>query len=397
MIKKIILIMIFVMFVSSVEICASENTNENENENPNILENITGEFYEHYNIEELEEYYQESGLEGVISYPSIKDFVFGLVKGEINWDVQAMLDGIKSLLFNELTLTLNLLARIIFLSIMAAILKNISASFGKSQVGDIAFYVVYFVLIGMIANSFFTVVTLASTTIDTMVTFIQAILPTMFILLASVGAIASSSMLSPLVLYIVAFIGTVVNNVVYPLIIGAAVVSLIDHISSEIKLSNLAKLLKDAALYILGFLFVIFLGLVSIQGVAMATLDGLSAKTAKYAIDNFIPFVGGFLADSMDTIISASNIIKNGVGIVGLLIIVGIILFPIIKMFVLVIMFRVAAAIIQPISDERIVKCLSDMSSYILLIMGCVMVIAMMFFLIISIIVLLGDMTVMYR
>jgi len=366
-------------------------------EEPNVIEDLTGEFYEQYHIEDLESYYQSSGINEVLDYSSIKELVFGLVKGEIKWDIGALLQGVKSLLFKEISLSLNLLAQIIFLSIMAAILNNISSSFGKSQVSNIAFYVIYFVLIGIIANSFYGSITLASSTIDTMVTFLQAILPTMFLLLASVGAIASSSVLSPLVLYIVSFIGTVVNNVVYPLIIASAIVTLINHMSYEIKLSNLAKLLKDAALYILGFLFILFLGLVSIQGIALTTLDGVTAKTAKYAIDNFVPFVGGFLADSMDTIISASNVIKNGVGVVGLLIIIGMIAFPIMKMFVLVILFRLSAAIIQPISDERIVKCLSDMGSYILLIMACVMVIALMFFLTLSIIILLGDMTVMYR
>jgi len=390
MIKKISVLLFIFLLIGSKGIYAQE-------EESNMLEELTGEFYEQYQIDDLEGYYQNSGVDELLDYSSIKELVFGLVKGEVKWDIEALLQGVKSIFFSEISMSLNLLAQIIFLSMMAAILNNISSSFGKSQVGNIAFYVIYFVLIGLIANSFFSSITLASTTIDNMVTFVKAILPTMFLLLASVGAIASSSVLSPLVLYIVGFIGTVINDVVYPLIIASAIVTLVNHMSSEIKLSNLAKLLKDAALYILGFLFILFLGLVSIQGIALTTLDGVTAKTAKYAIDNFIPFVGGFLADSMDTIISASSVIKNGVGVVGLLIIVGMIAFPIIKMFVLVILFRLSAAIIQPISDERIVKCLSDMGTYILLIMACVMVIALMFFLTLSIIVLLGDMTVMYR
>ncbi|MFZ7120627.1 MAG: stage III sporulation protein AE [Eubacteriaceae bacterium] len=388
--KKIIILLIMFVLLSGTEVyCMEDDTS--------ILEDLTNEIYEQYDVQNLEEFYSQGELDEVLNFKTIKEFITGAIKGEVSWDIQSLLNSVKKHLLAEISTTLDLLAKIIFLAVMAAILNNISTSFGNSQVSNIAFYVVYLVLIGMITNSFFTSINLASSTIDSMVTFIKAILPTMFLLLASVGAIASSSILSPLVLYIVSLIGTTINAIVYPLIIASAVVTLINHISIDVKIGNLAKLLKDTALYILGFLFIIFLGVVSIQGITMTTLDGVSVKTAKYAVENFIPFVGGFLADSMDTIISASALIKNAVGVIGLLIIIGIILFPIIKMFVIYIMFRVSAAIIQPISDERIVKCLMDVASYIMLVMACVIIIAFMFFLIITIIIFLGDMTIMYR
>lgn len=388
MMKKIMILMVILIATSS-SVQAQKNADG--------LEGLTVEFYKLYNIEELEKYYTSSGLDEAMEYLTIKDYVVALVKGEVKWDFQSIVAQLKEILFKELSISLDLLAQIVFLSIMAAILTNLSSSFGKSQVANIAFYVIYFVLIGLIANSIFASVTLATDTIDSMVVFLKAILPTMFLLLASVGAIVSSSMLSPVILYVVGFIGTVVKSVVYPLIISSAVVTLINHLSAEIKLSNLAKLLKDIALGVLGFLFVLFLGLVSIQGMAVASLDGVTAKTAKYAIDNFIPFVGGFLADSFDTVISASNIIKNGIGGLGLLIITAIIVMPIVKMVVLFLLFRISAAIIQPISDDRIVKCLWDMGSYMFLIMSCIIIVAVMFFIALSVIVLLGDMTIMYR
>lgn len=393
--KKIIFLLIFLLQFTSISALAQEEVFTNDESN--TFEEITNRFYAEYNIDDLEQYFQDSGINEVIKYNSIKDFLHGIFKGELQFNLDTILEAVKLIFFNEISLSLSLLAQIIFLSIMAAILNNISTSFGKSEINDIAFYVIYFVLIALIVRSFYSSIQLASNTIEEMVNFIQAILPTLFLLMASVGAIASSGMLSPLIMYIVTFLGTVINDIIYPLIIASAIISLIDHLSKEVKLSNLAKLLKDTALSILGFLFIVFLGISSIQGIAMGSLDGLTSKTAKYAIDNFIPFVGGFLADTMDTVIGAANLLKNGVGIIGLLIIVSIIAFPVIKIFVLFVMFRVSAAIIQPISDDRIVKCLSDTGSYISLILACILVVAVMFFLLISMIVLLGDMTIMFR
>jgi len=389
MIKKITILLLVLLLSGTSGVLALEQSN--------TLGELTDQIYEKYDIGNLEQIYDSAGLEKYLHYTSVKDFIAALVKGELEFSLDTILEGVKSIFFQEISLSLSLLAQIIFLSILAAVLNNISSSFGESQVGNIAFYVIYFVLIGLVASSFRSSISLASSTIDEMVSGIQAIIPALILLLASVGAIASSAVLSPVIVYVVTFVGTTINNVIYPLILASAVITLIDHLSKEVKLSNLAKLLKDIALYILGFLFILFLGVVSIQGFAMTTLDGVSSKTAKYAIDNFVPFVGGFLADSMDTIASAANVIKNGVGIVGLLIIVGIIAFPIMKMFVLSLMFKASAAIIQPISDERIVKCLTEIGTYIMLILSCLLVVAVMFFLMISIIILLGDMTVMYR
>lgn len=389
MIKKIIILLFVLLLVGTGGVFASEQSN--------TLGELTDEIYDKYDIGSLEQIYESAGLEKYLHYTSVKDFISALVKGELEFSLSTILEGVKSIFFQEISLSLGLLAQIIFLSILAAVLNNISSSFGESQVGNIAFYVIYFVLIGLIASSFQSSISLASSTIDEMVSGIQAIIPALILLLASVGAIASSAVLSPVIVYVVTFVGTTINNVIYPLILASAVITLIDHLSKEVKLSNLSKLLKDIALYILGFLFILFLGVISIQGFAMTTLDGVSSKTAKYAIDNFVPFVGGFLADSMDTIVSAASLIKNGVGIIGLLVIVGIIAFPIMKMFVLSLMFKISAAIIQPISDERIVKCLADIGTYIMLILSCLLVVAVMFFLMISIVVLLGDMTVMYR
>lgn len=391
--KKVITVLLLVLIIVSQGVYAEE-TKENDD---GLLGDLTQNIYKQYDLNDLEGFYNDNNLDQVLKYDTLQDFVVGLVKGEVQWDMNVLIEIITHQFLGELSDVLKLLAKIIFIAVMAAILNNISTSFGKSEVSNVAYLVVYLLLIGLIAQSFYSCISIGTETIDKIITFIQSILPTMFLLLASVGGIASSSMLSPLVFYIVSFIGTVINGVVYPLIIASAVICLINYISGEVNISNLAKLLKESAVFILEFLFILFLGVVSIQGIAMTTLDGVSVKTAKYAVDNLIPFVGGFLADSMDTILSASALIKNAVGIIGLLIIVAIMAMPVIKLFAIMVMFKVAAAIVQPISNEKIVKCLNDISNYIWLVMACVIVIALMFFIIITMIILLGDMTVMYR
>ena len=95
----------------------------------------------------------------------------------------------------------------------------------------------------------------------------------------------------------------------------------------------------------------IFVGLLSLEGTLSSSVDGLTAKTAKAAVSNFIPVVGKVLGDSIDTVLGCASILKNAVGIVGVVIIIGICVMPILKLAALTIIYHLGAALCQPIAD----------------------------------------------
>lgn len=107
--------------------------------------------------------------------------------------------------------------------------------------------------------------------------------------------------------------------------------------------------------FIVSATFTIFIGILTIYGLS-TKIDGLSIRTAKFAVDTLIPIVGGFLSDAVDTVIGSSAILKNGIGIIGLIVLVMIILLPIIKVTVLLLIYSVIGAIIEPIASSNIVK-----------------------------------------
>lgn len=90
---------------------------------------------------------------------------------------------------------------------------------------------------------------------------------------------------------------------------------------------------------------------------------GITAKTTKAAVSNFIPVVGKILGDAVDTVIGCSNILKNAVGIVGVIVVIAICVGPIIKLAILMGMYYLASAICQPIADEKIVKLLEEIGN----------------------------------
>ena len=126
-------------------------------------------------------------------------------------------------------------------------------------------------------------------------------------------------------------------------------------------------------------------------------IDGLTIRTAKFAVDTFVPIVGSFLSDAVDTVIGSSAILKNGIGIIGLIILITIIALPIIKVMVLLLAYSVIGAVIEPIASKNITKLFSDISKTILLVLVSIVSVGIMFYITITIIVDTGNNLLMLR
>src|SRR5699024_4772277 len=147
----------------------------------------------------------------------------------------------------------------------------------------------------------------------------------------------------------------------------------------------------------LGVFLTIFLGVMSVQGASTAVQDGVAMKTTKFITGNFIPVVGRTFTDAADTILSASLLLKNAVGIVGLLMIVLIALFPALKIFAIALIYQLSAAILQPVGAGPVISTLDIISKYIVLILACLLAVTFMFFLAIVILVAASNITILLR
>ncbi|NLZ55022.1 MAG: stage III sporulation protein AE, partial [Thermoanaerobacteraceae bacterium] len=147
----------------------------------------------------------------------------------------------------------------------------------------------------------------------------------------------------------------------------------------------------------LGLFLSVFLGILVVQGAAASAVDGISIRTAKFASKNFIPIVGGIFSDTVDTVVGCSLILKNAIGFAGLIVILLTILFPVIKILAMVFIYRLAGAIIQPLGEEAMVKCLNDMANNLTFIAITVSSVALMFFVAVTVIIASGNITLMMR
>jgi len=350
-------------------------------------------------ISEIEGLIDKMNNDKLVSMPKIdiKSMIISFVKGEADFTVKSVLASIVKRLFKEIVINSKLLSQLMFISILCAILNNLSNSFGNSVTGEIAFYGCYLIIVGIAIKSFIVAMNIGQVAIDNMVSFMQALIPVLLTLLIAVGSITASAIFKPIIVASIGITSTIIKDIIIPLILFTAVLSIINNFTSKIQISKLATLLKQISIGLIGLILTSFLGVISIQGVLASSVDGVTLRTARFAMDRFIPIVGGFMSEAIDAVFGCSLLLKNAIGVVGLMLILMIISLPILKILSLIFIYKITAALIEPITDKKIVDCLNDMSSLLTVLCATVVSVAIMFFIAVTAVVGAGNITAMIR
>ena len=386
----------FILIISLVVLTTSAWAQEQE-ESIN-RDAITGEIFATLSTDAVNHFIDDINKDLTVKVPSLSmETIKDLAKKGVNLDFAGIGNDLLRKVFHEIVTNTQIMGKLLFLAVLCTLLKNLQNSFNHSSIALLA-YSVCFVFLSVIAlTAFYHALQIAASTIDSMVTFMEALLPLMITLLAGVGALTTASLFSPLMLIVIGTISTMVKGVVFPLLMISAGLECTNYIADKYKLSNLTALLKQGSMMFLGFMMVLFIGIITIQGVTGGVADGLTLRTAKFATASFIPVVGKVFADTVELAMGAALLIKNSIGIFGVIVILTICLLPIIKMFSLVLIIKVTGALIQPMGDERMAQCLMSIGNHLILAAGALLTVILMFFLAITMIVGAGSMAVMLR
>ncbi len=308
-----------------------------------------------------------------------------------------MLHGLWRFLWREVYLNLNLLGRLIFLAVVAALLKNLEKAFANDTVASLTQAVVYLALIIIAMQSFSVAVSLGRQTVDSMVEFILALIPLLLTLLATLGNFASAAIFRPIIIFAVNFFAALTRDLVFPLIYLTTILSVVNHFSPRITVGKMAELLRNVSVWTMGLSMTIFTGLLAIHGVASSVGDAVTIRTAKFMTGAFLPVVGGMLTDAVETVASATLILKNSVHLGGVLLLFYMVAFPLLKILALVFIYKLAAALIQPLGETNLCDSLNTMGNCLALVFAAVAIVSVIFYLGITIIAGAGNTSFMLR
>ncbi|MFB0634943.1 stage III sporulation protein AE [Bacillus rugosus] len=328
---------------------------------------------------------------------SQKGSLIEFINGDKTFSPQEWLKALFSYLFHEVLANGKLLGTLVLLTIFCVILQLLQNAFQQSTVSKVAYSIVYMVLIILALNSFHVAINYATEAIQTMTSFILALIPLLLALLASSGGAVSAAFFHPVILFLMNTSGLLIQNIVMPLIFLSAILSIVSTMTEQYKVTQLANLLRNIAIGALAVFLTIFLGVISVQGASAAVTDGITLRTAKFITGNFIPVLGRMFTDATDTVISASLLLKNTVGILGVAILICIAAFPAIKVLSLAFIYKLAAAILQPLGGGPVITCLDVISKSVIYIFAALAIVSLMFFLSLTVIITAGNLTMMMK
>lgn len=386
-----LLVLLFFLMVQAAH-AASEPASDG------VLDQVVRQQAEHLPLDQVERFWQDTLKEYQGYLPELKSPGFmQLVLQENGLSLGGVLKGMLKFVFHEILLNGKLLGTIVIITVFAMILESIQNAFERTTVTTVAYAIAYLVLMVLAINSFHIAISYARDAIARMSDFMLAMIPLVIALLASMGNLVSATTFHPVIVFMIHVTGIVISVVIFPLLFLSAMLSIASLFSERYQVTQLAALLRNIAVGGLGSLLTVFLAVLSIHGTTTAVTDGITLRTAKYVTGNFIPVVGRLFSDAADTVVGASLLVKNAVGLAGVIVLLILCAFPAMKILVLAFIYNASSAVLQPLGNSPIISALGTIGKNLVFVFAAVATVGLMFFLAITIIIASGNISMMVR
>lgn len=211
------------------------------------------------------------------------------IKGNV--DNKSVIKKILKKISTGFTDVITVFIKILVIVLIHSLLKSLTDGLENDSVAKVVYYVQYILIVTIIMSSFSDILKSVNTAIEDMVGFSQTLIPILISLLIFTGNIATSSIIEPIVLFIIEFISNFIKVVIIPGISLITILVIVSQISDRVQISKLSKYMKSSIVWILGIILTIFVGVLSLEGTLTASVDGITAKTAKAAVSSLIPIV----------------------------------------------------------------------------------------------------------
>lgn len=276
--KKIIIIFAIVIFLPKFVFANSEI------ETASVLEEQQSAFGIKDFIKQCENYtndfFEDTDISNVFNEA---------IKGNV--DNKSVIKKILKKISTGFTDVITVFIKILVIVLIHSLLKSLTDGLENDSVAKVVYYVQYILIVTIIMSSFSDILKSVNTAIEDMVGFSQTLIPILISLLIFTGNIATSSIIEPMVLFIIEFISNFIKVVIIPGISLITILVIVSQISDRVQISKLSKYMKSSIVWILGIILTIFVGVLSLEGTLTASVDGITAKTAKAAVSSLIPIV----------------------------------------------------------------------------------------------------------
>lgn len=314
-----------------------------------------------------------------------KEGLLGVISGDLNFSA----DLLNRLVMDQISYAFRVskenLVHILLITVIAAVLHNFSTIFQNRQISEINFYVVYMLLIALTLNSFEVVIDWVSEGVENMTSFMGVFCPLYFLAVSIAKGSVTAVAFYQLVLFLIYLVEILISKILLPIIHVYMMVRVLNFLSAEEYLSKCAELIEMIVNWSLKSLLACIVGLNLIQGMISPAIDTVKRSTLTRSAEA-IPGIGDAIGGMTEVVLGTAVLVKNGIGVTGALICIALCVGPLVQIGCITLLYKLAAAVIQPVSDKRIVGCVETMGEGCRLLMRLVFTTGMLFLLTVAIV-----------
>ena len=327
--------------------------------------------------EEIQEMLDSMLGEGQFSF---MDYVTKLAQGKMPVRVTEMGQEILQGFWTNWQQHKNMYLYLLLLAVVGAVMTNLSKLLQGKQVAETAFYGVYLLFFTLLASAFTEASGLAAQTLSGLLEFIKVLTPTYFISMSFAQGAGASAVYYEFSLVLVMVVDIILVKFSIPGVNLFFLLKLANELSEEEMFSKMAELISDLIKFAMKTLFGVTMGINVIQGL-IVPVSAQIQNTALVKIGSSIPGVGNTISTVTSTVLCTAKLVKNAVGVAGVIAVFIFCAIPLLKLLFWRFGYQLVAAVVQPVSDKRIVRCLGAVMESVGLLIHAVSLGAMLFIL----------------
>lgn len=340
-------VLLCLMFSINTEAAAQDETESQEEQTEKMLENME--------MQQMQEAVNELLGENTFH---VQEFLKELMKGEQGVSKKQAVLFIKEQLLSALVMDRQTFVQVLLLVLVAALFSNFTEVFGNNQTAEVSFYIVYMLLSAILLHSFQMISQGISEKLQDLMVFMKALMPSYFLAVTAASGSATAMVFYEMVMGVIYLIQVVLLRLVLPGIHGYVLLEMINYLHKEDFLSHMAELMQTVLGWTLKTCTGITIGMQLVQNMISPAVDSLKrnvvGKTAAA-----IPGIGNAINGVTETALATAVLIRNSLGVMGILLLLLLGLPPVIKLGFTALIYKLLAALVQPVSDKRLVGCLS--------------------------------------
>lgn len=256
----------------------------------------------------------------------------------------------------------NCVIKIIGVILLVALINSVKTSIGSTSLTavleSISVLSVSIILIQPISNT----IEYSSTVIKLSADFMLIFTPVMVSVMLTMGQSMQGAGNYAMVMGAGTVVSQVSANILEPLLNTFLGMSVVGGVSQKVKLGGFCELVNKLIKWVLTFVMSIFTTILTLQSVISSSADSTGARATRFAINSFVPLVGGALSEAYQTVRSCMGMLKSGVGVFSILATAVIYLPAIISCVLWLISMNIATALAEVFDMKHIITLLKSVS-----------------------------------